>query len=286
MPAPVSVLTLVRGRALPFERLVEGLCRQNVLPDRLVVAFMQDNPPALPPTPFPVSLVQVPGEPMPLAAARNRAAEAGGDGLLIFLDVDCIPSPELVRALTSAAEAHRGLLLGDVLYLPQGGADHDRSPARLDRLGERHPARPVLASGEIRPEPDHGALWGLCFALPASLWHRAGGMDERYAGYGAEETDFAARLARLGTDVHWVADARAWHQYHPVHVPPLQHFDHIVRNARIFRETWGRWCMEYWLGQFRDRGLVDWTDTELRVRRRPTEAECAAALASAEKRFS
>lgn len=283
---PVSVLTLVRGRATPLRRLLEGLCRQTMPPDRLVIAFMQPDPPALPPTPFPVVLVHVPGEPMPLAAARNHAAARAGEGLLVFLDVDCIPAPGLVAAFVAACATHRGLLLADVLYLPRGGADHDRAPDALDRIGARHPARPVLAPGEIRPEPDHGALWGLGFALPAALWKQAGGMDERYTGYGGEETDFAARLARLDTPVHWVADARAWHQHHPVHIPPLQHFDHIVRNARLFHRTWGRWCMEYWLQQFRDMKLVAWSGDDLVVLRRPDDGERAASLAPADKRFS
>ncbi len=283
---PVSVLTLARGRAVQLDRLVEGLCRQDVPPDRLVIAFMQADAPVLPPTPFPVSLVQVPGEPMPLAAARNRAAEAAENGLLIFLDVDCIPAPGLVAAFVSASQQRDGLLLGDVHYLPAGGADADRSPAHLDAIAARHPARPDLQAGEVRAEPDHGALWGLSFALPASLWRQAGGMDERYCGYGAEETDFAARLARLGTPVHWVADARAWHQHHPVYIPPLQHFDHIIRNAILFHGLWGRWCMEYWLGQFREMGLVDWTDDALTVLRPPSRAEREAALAPGHVRFS
>lgn len=282
----VSVLTLVRGRATQLDRLVEGLCRQTVPPDRFVVAFMQPDPPVLPALPFPVAMVHVPGEPMRLASARNRAASSAEDGLLVFLDVDCIPAPGLVAAFAAAAATHPGLLLGDVLYLPEGGADLDRSPAALDRIGQRHPARPALAPGEIRREPDHGALWGLGFALPAALWRQAGGMDERYTGYGGEETDFAARLARLQAPVHWVAGARAWHQHHPVHIPPLQHFTHIVRNAQLFHASWGRWCMEYWLGQFRDMGLVDWSANRLAVLRSPSDAECRASLAPAQKRFS
>ena len=53
-------------------------------------------------------------------------------------------------------------------------------------------------------------------------------MDEAYRGYGGEETDLAARLAASGLPTYWVGGARAYHQHHPVHVPPLQHFDAIL----------------------------------------------------------
>ncbi|SOR26738.1 protein of unknown function [Methylorubrum extorquens] len=90
-----------------------------------------------------------------------------------------------------------GLFLGEVLYLPPdaivGGTAPD--PAALDRLGRAHPARPPLPETGLRREPDAGQLWGLSFALPAEAWHAVGGMDERYVGYGGEETDLAARLA-------------------------------------------------------------------------------------------
>jgi len=105
-------------------------------------------------------------------------------------------------------------------------------------------------------------------------------MDEAYAGYGGEETDLAVRLAAGGLPTFWVAAACAYHQHHPVHVPPLPHFDSILRNAARFHARHGTWCMEYWLGQFRDAGLIAWDEDAPAIRpiRPPTEAEIAAAL--------
>ncbi len=95
-PTP-SVLTLVRGRADRLRNLMRGLARQTLPPRELVIAWMQPDPePDLPDPGCPVRHLHVPGEPMPLAAARNRAAEAATADLLLFLDVDCIPSPGLV----------------------------------------------------------------------------------------------------------------------------------------------------------------------------------------------
>jgi len=272
----VSVLTIVRGRSSHLANLIAGLNRQTRVPDELVIAWMQDAPSPLPETRFPVRSVLVPGDPMPLAAARNRAAEAAREEQLILLDVDCIPAAGLVDRYAATAEA-AGVRLGDVLYLPPGGVERLDDEA-LDRVGVRHPAKPELAEDEIRATPSHGELWGLSFALSAADWRRAGGMDERYIGYGGEETDFAARLERAGVTMAWVGGARAYHQHHPIHIPPLQHFDAILRNARLFHATWGRWCMDYWLGQFAERGLITIDDTALTVVRAPTRDEIDATL--------
>ena len=272
----VSVLTIVRGRSSHLANLIAGLERQTRAPDELVIAWMQDAPSPLPETRFPVRSVLVPGDPMPLAAARNRAADAAREEQLILLDVDCIPAAGLVERYAATADA-AGVRLGDVLYLPPGGIDRI-DDAALDRVGVRHPAKPELAEDEIRATPSHGELWGLSFALSAADWRRAGGMDEHYIGYGGEETDFAARLERAGVTMAWVGGARAYHQHHPIHIPPLQHFDAILRNARLFHATWGRWCMDYWLGQFAERGLIAIDDAALTVLRAPTRDEIDATL--------
>ena len=274
---PASVLTLVRGRVDRLRHLMHGLARQSVAPRELVIAWMQPERAAdLPDPGCPVRHCHVPGEPMPLAAARNRAAEAASGDLLVFLDVDCIPSPGLVAAYAEAAKIERGLFLGEVLYLPPGVTD----PAALDRLGRVHPARPPVPESGLRREPDAGQLWGLSFALPAEAWRVVGGMDEAYVGYGGEETDLAARLAESGLPTFWVAGARAYHQHHPVHVPPLQHFSAILANAARFHARHGRWCMTYWLGQFRAAGLIVWDETApaIRLLRHPEPLEIAAAL--------
>ncbi|MCJ2032594.1 galactosyltransferase-related protein [Methylobacterium sp. J-043] len=282
-PPPPSVLTLVRGRADRLRNLMRGLARQTVRPRELVIAWMQPEPePDLPDPGCPVRHLHVPGEPMPLAAARNRAAAAASGDLLVFLDVDCIPGPTLVSAYTDAAATERGLFLGEVLYLPPDAITGGTAPdsAVLDRLGRAHPARPLLPESGLRREPDAGQLWGLSFALPAEAWRAVGGMDERYVGYGGEETDLAARLAESGLPTFWVAGARAYHQHHPVHVPPLQHFAPILANATRFHARHGRWCMTYWLEQFCAAGLIAWDADApaIRVLRRPSAPEIAAAL--------
>ncbi|WP_204352682.1 glycosyltransferase family 2 protein [Salinicola halophilus] len=303
----VSVLTLVRGRRDALINLMRSLAAQHYPPDELVIAWMQPAPePDLPETPFPVRHVIVEGEALPLARARNAAVAAARFEALVFLDVDCIASPPLVGRYRDALARGPAIYLGEVHYLPanalpanalpanalstNAGRDRRDGPldwARLAALGERHPARPAIADDEIRFDPDHGNLWGLSFALYREDHRRVGGMDEGYVGYGGEETDYAWRLAAAEVPLYWVGGALAWHQHHPVYAPPWPHFEAIIANARRFHRRWGRWCMAYWLGQFRDAGAIAWDEraATLEILRYPSAAETAAARLPASARY-
>ena len=290
----VSVCTLLRGRQEHFDHLVAGLRAQTLAPDELVVAYMQDEPPEMSgDCAFPVRMRRVPGEPMPLAAARNAAADAASGDVLAFLDVDCIPDKDFVRRAGEAASTDgEGVYLPEVRYLPgePGGwldpAARIPDYPRLERRGCRHPSKQPLAGCSTSPIHDFGELWGLAFILARDTWHAAGGMDEDYVGYGAEETDFGRRLRHSGARLYWLGGTICYHQHHHVHNPPLQHFDSILRNASLFQRKWGERCMEYWIDDFKRRGLVERSDSELIVLRRPTSMEIAETRQGPEVLFS
>lgn len=289
----VSVLTLVRGRQRHLDHLIAGLEAQVFPPDELVIAYMQDEPPRVQTQGrFPVRCVQVAGEPMPLAEARNRAAELADGDVLAFLDVDCIPDREFVRR---AAEAHvhdeYGVFLPEVRYLPgrkAGWLTSDELPDYdlLSSTGVRHPSKRPLNDTSFDPITDFSELWGLAFIMSTQTWEVAGGMDEDYIGYGAEETDLGQRLKRAGARMYWLGGTICFHQHHHVHKPPLQHFDSIIRNARLYRSRWGEWCMQYWLDDFERRGLVKRSEDRLDVLRQPTASEIAETRQGADVLFS
>ncbi|BES70561.1 glycosyltransferase [Marinobacter nanhaiticus D15-8W] len=287
-----SVLTLVRGRQAHLDALIDGLTRQTEPAFELIIASMQPEPPRISAeVPFPVRVVTVPGERMPLAAARNAAARAADTERLIFLDVDCIPGPELVGQYIRQLDASGRCLLGEVRYLPGTCSTEDIKAstfADLAGFAVQHPARPSLESDGWIDEPEHRALWGLSFALTKDQYFSAGGMDELYVGYGGEETDFAERLAANGTRLAWCSDALALHQYHTVYTPPLDRFDDIIENATRFRATWGSWCLEYWLDYFARYGLVRWAlDADrIEILRRPTPQEVEASRQGPEIAFA
>jgi GT2 family glycosyltransferase len=119
-----------------------------------------------------------------------------------------------------------------------------------------HPARPAPRAGEVIATADYALFWSLSFALTASTWRQIGGFCERYRGYGGEDTDFAQTARATGVPMRWVGGAHAFHQFHPVSDPPVEHVHDIVRNATIFHQRWGWWPMANWLDAFERRGLI------------------------------
>lgn len=86
----------------------------------------------------------------------------------------------------------------------------------------------------------------------AATWEHIGGFCELYRGYGGEDTDFAQCAAAGGVTMHWVGGADAFHQYHPVSNPPIEHLDDILCNAAVFHRRWGWWPMQEWLDELRE----------------------------------
>jgi GT2 family glycosyltransferase len=252
----VSICTLAHGRAAHLANVVRALCSQTQMPDELVIAVMQAAPYDLPVTPFPVHQIMMQAEGFPLASARNTAARVADGEHLIFLDVDCMPASSLVADYVAHLEAVDAVLMGEVLYLPSGataeGLDFDRFAA----IGVKHSERagpPVEALGDCT---DYRCFWSLNFAMRRATFFALNGFDERYVGYGGEDTDFGRVAMTAGVPMHWVRGARVYHQYHPHHMPPVHHVDSVIANAARFRDKWGHFTMEHWLKAFTLMGLI------------------------------
>ena len=280
----LSVVTLASGREDHLRALISGLERSAQAPAELVLVRMNGWRPRGPlaARSFEVRPVDVAGPAggLPLAAARNAGARAARSGHLVFLDADCIPAPSLVASYGDALGGFDGLLMGEVRYLPPGAGDRFRDNggfADLVAASVTHPAREGPPRAGVRRTADYEMFWSLSFAARRGTFlDRVGGFDEGYAGYGAEDTDFAFRARRAGVPLGWAGGAAAFHQHHETYDPPLQHLEEIVANARRFRSLWGRWPMAGWLGRFARLGLVRWEDDELTLLRPPTAAEMSA----------
>jgi GT2 family glycosyltransferase len=260
-----AVITTVHGRGEHLHRQIAGLQRSSRSTDMHVVVAINDTTvrEAVARTRSPATVVDcesVTG-PLPVARGRNMGAAVAlrcGAELLVFLDVDCIPGTNLISRYHHAAAHHQhaqALLCGPVTYLPPPGP----GGYPLDRLSSQinpHPGRPAPRESNIVTSTDYTLFWSLSFAVSAATWHRIGGFCERYRGYGGEDTDFAQCAAAAGVTMRWVGGADAFHQYHPVSDPPIEHIDDISRNARIFHTRWGWWPMEGWLREFEQRGLI------------------------------
>lgn len=271
----VSVITLNKGRGVHLGRLLQGLARGS-LPHECVVVDMGGDEAALPQTPFPARRILLDRPGLPLAAARNAGRRAATSQNLVFLDVDCIPSADLVGVLVEALAIQDGLVCCAVTYLPAGAVKDDWLESDLIRVGQTHPARLFPREGRA-PAPQPGLFWSLAFGVRASTFDRIGGFDEDFAGYGAEDTDLAFRADALGIPILFSARGHAFHQRHAAHDPPLQHFADIMRNAARFRAKHGLWPMRGWIDDFIRLGLVR-ADAHggFEVLRQPTADEIAA----------
>ena len=263
----VSLCTLASGRADHLANLVRGLNAQQRLPDELIVAVMQDESYHLPETLFPVRQIMMGTGSMALAAARNAAAHTATGERLIFLDVDCIPDRDLVADYADHLATLDTLLMGEVLYLPAGAVEDGIDFARFAQVGVLHSERAAPPETPLGDCSDYRCFWSLNFAMRRATYLRIGGFDERYVGYGGEDTDFGRIVAEAGVPIRWCRGARAYHQHHAHHMPPVHHIDSVVANAVRFRDKWGHYTMEHWLRAFTLMGLLALRDGEyVRIR--------------------
>lgn len=279
----VAVVTIAHGRHAHLDAQHESLALGSRRPDLYLVVAM-DDPEISAVSRWGLSrhVVEVGSSDLglPLAAARNRGARTAldhGADVVVMLDVDCLAGFDLVAAYAGAVERSPSTLWsGPVTYLgpkPAGGYPLDR----LDVLDDPHPARPDPGRSCVMPGADPDLFWSLSFAVSGDGWVSVGGFCEQYVGYGGEDTDFAHLAVSRGLDHCWHGDARAYHQWHPVSSPPVEHLDDVLRNANLFHSRWDRWPMRGWLTEFERQGLAvcrdgRWVRTAAATRARAPDA--------------
>ena len=156
---PVTVVTIVRGRLGHLQRQAWGLARQRETGFRWVVVRMggPDVREAAHQDGLDPAVVDLPvgdGEPLPLAAARNAGIAAaqrddgpgddaqgddGQGGTVVLLDVDVVPSPDLVGTYVDAVARTGGVVAGPVGYLPPGCPPRGRTSPGWARTPSRTP---------------------------------------------------------------------------------------------------------------------------------------------------
>ena len=272
----ISALTLASGRAEHLRNVVAGFEGQTVKPDELIIGVMQEEEYTnLPRTSFPVRQLRVAGDGLPLAAARNTVANAAEGDLLVFVDVDCIPHPNLVYDYLGHYMWTPGLLMGEVGYLPGGATDRGLDFKGFERIAVRHSDRQGPPKQGVKRCEDYRCFWSLNFAIDRDSWIASGGFDERYVGYGGEDTDFGRTLDDKAIPISWVDGGKVYHQYHAHCMPPIHKLESVVRNAEVFASKWGHRTMEHWLYAFRLMGLIENTPDGIRILRAPSDADYA-----------
>jgi GT2 family glycosyltransferase len=275
----LSVLVPARDRNGHLENLVAGLRRAvGTVEFELLVGWMggEDPRPVLGNADgFAATALPIEGEELPLARARNELAAAARGELLVFLDVDCIPSENLLAAYAAALREHDALAVGETRYLARGFVARGADERALRRAATRHPKRTDLfpALGAPRIDSRHELFWSLNFGLRRETFReRIGGFDESYRGYGIEDTDFGLRAAAAGVPLCWLGDALAYHQHHPPTRLDPAGTEALVANVRRYRERWGEWPAKGWLEELAGLGLIAWDEEAgtLEARARPS----------------
>jgi GT2 family glycosyltransferase len=270
----ISVLTPVRDRIDHLACLLDGLNRVDAPEFELLVGWMggEDPRPALDQARgFEAAAIEIDGEELPLARARNQLAAAARGRVLVFLDVDCVPSRSLLAGYAAALADHDALASGEVRYLPRGLRTDGAPETTLRRAAAPHPERLDLfpPGGEVRLDERHELFWSLSFAVRrATFEQRIGGFDEAYRGYGIEDTDFAMRAARAAVPLAWVGGALAFHQHHRPTRLRREGVPALVANAYRYRELWGEWPAKGWLAELAALDLVDWDEEADRLESR------------------
>jgi len=158
-----------------------------------------------------------PDEGFRLAAIRNRASEQARAPWVIFLDGDCIPRRSFIRGHASCAKVQRLARGSRVLMTRQLTEDalagrvspYDlslQSLLRLRRQGHINQIAPLLggvfdglrrAWSAVRL--DRWKSVRTCnLALHRSCLERLGGFDERFIGWGLEDSEFCVRAENAG----------------------------------------------------------------------------------------
>ena len=126
------------------------------------------------------------------AANRNCGAKHSSGRLLVFLDDDCVPEPNLIATYLDAA-----------LNNPEIGVFEGRITAQGTASGFADSA-PANETG--------GYLWSCNFAIRRELFMNIGGFDERYPFPGMEDIDFHFRVASK-SQIRFLPQARVFHAF-------------------------------------------------------------------------
>jgi hypothetical protein len=162
------------------------------------------------------------------------ASGAAPESLLVFLDGDCVPAPDLL-ALHARICAARHVAIGfrvdltpeqteafDESALATGHSPIAPAPQQLVEL--RHRTARYRRQAWLRQlgiaKPHKPKLLSANFAVRLTDYLAVNGFDEEYEGYGQEDDDLGRRLYRHGCRPIIAIDrALTFHQHHPTRAP-------------------------------------------------------------------
>ncbi len=140
------------------------------------------------------------------AAARNMGAQKAEGELLAFMDDDCVPASNWLKAMATSYQQGRDCMLGgwtvnQLRENPYASA----SQLLIDYLYEYYNAVPNQSC----------FITSTNLAVPTDLFRHVGGFDESFRQAAAEDREFCDRWASLGYEIAMVPEAVVYHS-HPL----------------------------------------------------------------------
>jgi GT2 family glycosyltransferase len=220
----ISVVVPYFERQDQLDRLLAGLDHQTVSSGAFELVVADDGSPRSPVVgrrAYPTRVVRQPDDGFRPARARNLGAAASTGRVVVFLDQDCIPTPDYLRLVADAATSPWSLVVGHRLHADLDGW---RPPAVAEWLVRGGPQPRVIpepgwlldgyarTAGLTRPD-DHAyqLVLGAAVSLHRHLFDLLGGFDPTFCVYGGEDWDIGHRALTAGADLRWLDDAVVWH---------------------------------------------------------------------------
>lgn len=158
--------------------------------------------------PFALRVLQQPN--LGLSRTRNRGASLATGGILLFLDDDMEPDPQLLAEHLRTHRSGAEVVLGRIPL-------HPESPDNLLSQGVGKWATGLserLADPDWQPEYDD--LIGGHISVRKEVFEATGGFDERFnpeGAYGAEDVELGYRLIAAGRRIVFNPDAVCYQRY-------------------------------------------------------------------------
>lgn len=185
---------------------------------------------------FPIHLGDSTGEWARAEAMNNASTSAGNWDVAILADADTIPDIDSIDRAISWVQSTRGAARPHMerWMLTESGTD------KFLRLG-----REALVLEDYDKQWQGGGL----LVVHRECWDKVGGFDERFVGWGREDTCFNLRALRRASWDRLPGDA--WHLWHPRHKGGANRNSESIYNAllRGYKDDIEEWA--------RDKGVTN-----------------------------
>jgi hypothetical protein len=234
MPSLSYLLTYRESDAVRRANLLAVLEWLGQFADTEVVLVEQDALPRLQaPLPAYVSAIFAynPG-PFNRSWGLNVAFRGAHANLLACADADVLMEPEGLRAAVQAGQRAEAVKPYRTLHDVDAAGSEKVRAAAAD-VGK------VDLSGHLTSRADQGEhvnFGGGLFLIRRDVYHRIGGFDERFVGWGGEDDAMTLKLRRLGVGLAEANDRVAWHLWHPRSTQTTSGQPHYHANLALLED--------------------------------------------------